>query len=50
MILTWPAGVRRMFDGLMSRWIRPRLAAYFNPAATLLITETASATLRGPRC
>ena len=32
----------------MSRWIKPLPAAYLSPPATLLTTETASATLSGP--
>ena len=32
----------------MSRWIKPRLAAYLSPAATLFTTEIASARLSGP--
>ena len=48
MILISPPGVRRMLDGLTSRWIKPRFAAYLSPPATLLTTEIASARLSGP--
>ena len=43
-----PSGVIMMFDGLMSRWIRPALWAASSPSTTFKNSRAASGTRSGP--